>query len=177
MTNYEIISLILTLVSITAGPAIGIQVQKYLERKETDKEQKSRVFFTLMATRMERLSYEHVKALNSIILSFHTYDKKSKEQKVLDRWKEYHAILCDENLQKNHNDQWLSRKSSGFIDLLYEMSQCLGYVYDKGEIEKGCYGPVAHETFDQNQITINTGLAEIVSGQKPLSVRFSEDKY
>lgn len=68
MTSYEIISI----VAIFAGPIVAIQIQKIMESVREDKVNKIDLFQILMMTRADRMSTEHIDALNRIDIEFST---------------------------------------------------------------------------------------------------------
>ena len=81
----------LTCAAIIIGPIIAVQLQKFIERISATKERRLRLFKTLMATRGERVSRDHVQALNMIYIEF------EGEQNVTGKWKEYNAHLNDKS--------------------------------------------------------------------------------
>jgi hypothetical protein len=52
------------------SPVIAVQVSEFLARRRAARERRLQIFRALMVTRAERLSSEHVRALNSIDLEF-----------------------------------------------------------------------------------------------------------
>lgn len=157
----------LNILGLLLGPLLGIQTQKFIEKNQEKRKFKIFVFRTLMATRNERLGHRHVEALNSIDLA---YRNEKKEKKVIDAWRQYHSVLHDNEMAVNDSSQWNTKRESAFVDLLYEMSQCLGYSYNRLEIEKGGYSPQWHGEQNAIQDKINKGLADVLHGEKSLSV-------
>ena len=81
------------------GPILAVQAQKAIERASAARQRREWVFLNLMATRQDRISLDHVKALNSIDLAF--YGRRvlgrvwrgGKAQAVIDAWNEYRKHL------------------------------------------------------------------------------------
>ena len=71
----------LVIVIILLAPLLAIQTQKYIENSREKKARKMKIFRTLMATRGNPLSPQHVEALNMIDIEF--YENK----KIVDGWK------------------------------------------------------------------------------------------
>ncbi|MDX1949989.1 MAG: DUF6680 family protein [Rickettsiales bacterium] len=153
------------------GPIVAIQVQKFIEKLKEGKNRKLWLFHTLMATRANRVSDRHVEALNMIEIEYHN-DKKAK--KIIDAWREYHSLLNDRGMDIK---QWTQKQNELFVNLLYEMSQFLGYSYNRVEIQKGCYSPEAHGEREAIQTIISRGFADIFIGKKtfPISLSNSQD--
>ena len=73
-----------TIIAIILGPILAVQVQKFIERLAQRKEEKRRLFITLMSTRGRFTSLEHVQALNLIDVVF----SDSKDKPVTEAWTE-----------------------------------------------------------------------------------------
>ena len=58
---------VITVFAIIAGPILAIQVQKLIERITQRRDEKRRLFMTLMATRGRPLAPEHVQAPHQIL--------------------------------------------------------------------------------------------------------------
>ena len=118
-----------------------------------------------MATRANRLTAEHVQALNMIDIEFHGKDRRSRG--VLEAWKAY----------LNHlntplpPDVWLSRGDDLFVGLLFAMAKSLGYSMDKTEIRSTSYFPTAHGRFEDEQGRLRTGMLDLLEGKRSLLVK------
>ncbi|PHV12498.1 DUF6680 family protein [Chitinimonas sp. BJB300] len=83
------------LIATLLGPILAVQAQKAVETFRVKRARKIKLFGTLMATRAGRIAPEHVRALNMIDLVFYgeqtlgIHRRSSKEQNILDGWKEY----------------------------------------------------------------------------------------
>jgi hypothetical protein len=155
------------LLTLVLAPLIALLVQDQVNRWREARERKIWIFRTLMATRATRLDPRHVEALNAIQLEF---AGGRSEKKVRDKWKEYLDHLTTPQEQAASPQAWVERGQDYFVDLLYEMAQCLRYNFDKVELKKQCYFPVAHGNIELDQLAIRKGLVELLGGKKPLQM-------
>jgi len=58
------------ILAVFSVPICAIQVAKYIDRLKETRQRKLDIFKTLMATRSDTLSWDHVVALNTIDLEF-----------------------------------------------------------------------------------------------------------
>jgi hypothetical protein len=160
--------------AVILGPILAVQAQKWIEAWKQARERRLWVFKTLMATRGTVISPRHVEALNVIDLEFS--EKNLKEKAVLEAWKIYHSHLND--VPRNYEDPsyqgkvdiWDAKRKERLVDLLYAMSQALGYSFDKVQLEKGAYVPQAHVNLESELALLRRGLLDIVFGKRPLPV-------
>lgn len=156
------------LIAVTfAAPTAAVQAQKWIERHREKRRGRDYVFRTLMATRAARVSPDHVQALNMIDLEF--YGGGAKEKKVREVWRQYLDHL-DTRYEKDEAAAWNMRQGGLFVDLLYEMANCLGYDFDKTHIKNSSYSPVAHGNLEQDQNNIRFGLAKVLTGNASIPV-------
>lgn len=154
------------------APAVAVQVDKFLEKRNEKKAKRMQIFSTLMSTRATPISPNHVEALNRIDIEF--YDNK----RVKEAWK----LLLD------HFGSYPSPDVDGYqimlntcaeearrllIDLLYEMAKSLGYDFDKVHLKRSIYIPKGHTEFEFEQETIRKALLKIMTGQNSLPVKFT----
>ena len=168
--------LIIVLATI-AGPILAVQAQKAVEAFRERRGRKERVFAQLMATRAARLSGEHVQALNMIDIVFYGgsilgFRKRSKgEQAVLDAWKEYHDNLgegrdwLEPKLQAHY-----AKREELFLNLLFAVAQEVGFSFDRVQLKRGAYSPVAHEELEADQRALQKALLRGFSGESPLKM-------
>lgn len=146
------------------GPILAIQAQKWLEKERAVKERRMWIFRVLMATRAARLTQHHVEALNSIPIEFYGTDKKLRA--IVDAWKAYldhtGATIGEGGFS---NERWNEKYHELYIELLYLMSQFLGYEFNKVELLKEFYSPKSHHWIESDQEIIRKGLAKLFSGE------------
>lgn len=154
------------------GPILAIQAQKWLEKERAVKERRMWIFRVLMATRAARLTQQHVEALNSIPIEFYGTDKKLRT--IVEAWKAYldhtGATIGEGGFS---NERWNEKYHELYIELLYLMSQFLGYEFNKVELVKEFYSPKSHHWIESDQEIIRKGLAKLFSGELaiPMDIR------
>lgn len=166
-----------TCAAVVIGPILAIQVQKVIERIKDKQERRLRVFKTLMATRAERVSREHVQALNMIYIEFYGSKffsfkwQKDDEKIVTDAWKIYNAHLNDKTYESI--EAWFKRGDELFTELLFNMSKSLGYDFDKVQLKSDAYKPLAHVDLENAQLAVLNGWAKILNNEKPLQMEIT----
>jgi hypothetical protein len=162
----------ITIIAMIVGPILALQVQKLLERYLGRKEQQLSVFRTLMATRAARVSHSHVEALNMIDIVFYDkwkydYGKSLKLKKnIIEAWRVYNDHL--NNKDGLTDEQWAIKGDDLFFELLCRMSNYLKYDFDKVLIRRGCYSPIAHDSFEHEVNTIRKGLFDVFTKGNPI---------
>ncbi|MBY4733956.1 hypothetical protein K6V90_25790 [Cupriavidus pauculus] len=159
------------------GPILAVQAQKWVERSRETRVRKLQVFHSLMATRGARLSGDHVRALNMIDLSFYgpvrfgkNWRSKS-ERGVLNSWKEYLDHLTENHDFDGPNAEAIAaRREELFVNLLTTMATDLGYEFDRVQLRKSWYTPVAHNQLEERQAALLTAATEVFQGERPLHV-------
>lgn len=165
----------LIILSTVLGPILAVQAQKSIERIRERRNRKSWVFNTLMASRAARLAADHVQALNLIDLAFYGIriigiaKRSSREQAVLDSWHEYldhlGAKVDDAALAV-----WNTQREELFTNLLFAMAMDLGYKFDRVQLKKGAYSPIAHGELEQDQTDLRKLGLKLLSGQTSIKM-------
>ena len=162
------------------GPIAAVQAQKWLERRGEIDKRKVDLFTRLMATRAARLSQEHVRSLNLIDLVFYGERTKtgriqrSKEDgEVIAAWREYYNHLNAD--QSGWNDQqttgWAASNDEIFLNLLEKMAIATRHQFDRPDLRSAGYNPQAHAVLEFENQTTRRLVLELLSGQRPLTVR------
>jgi hypothetical protein len=157
------------------GPILAVQAQKWIERRQEASNRKAWVFNTLMATRGNRLTVEHVRALNMIDLAFYgparggTARRSKAEQAVLDSWREYLDHLSTE-LPKGDTSAFLASREELFINLIASMATERRYAFDRVLLRKGAYIPIAHNQLEERQSAALEGVAQVFSGRRAIKI-------
>ncbi|HCD5026426.1 TPA: hypothetical protein NBS78_004665, partial [Enterobacter hormaechei] len=63
---------------------------------------------------------------------------------------------------------WISKSDDLFTDLLYALSQAMNYDFDKVQLQRDCYRPIAHGDLETTQANILKGLEKVFSGDTAL---------
>ena len=164
------ISYWLVIIAVIVGPILAVQIQKFIENRNTIKERKMHIFKTLMATRATTVSPLHVEALNMIDIEFHN------DNKIVDAWK----LLLDNfmNFPKNPKDPNYQTKldasaeKSGELlsDLLSEMAKALNYDFDKVHLKRGGYIPQGHADIEFEQNFIRGRVTDLFLGRTSIPI-------
>lgn len=189
MVTEEIIISAATIIAIILGPIIAIRVQKIIERVTQKRDEKRKVFMTLLTTRGRTLAPEHVQALNMIHLFFS--GKHKKDQAVVEAWDLYRDHLftrteppepqangeiseADKVDFQNRVHKWLEKADDLLCNLISKMAESLGYHFPDFWLKKGAYTPQVYGELEENQRTILKGLAEVLLGIRSFPMKVSE---
>lgn len=157
----------LLILAALAGPVLAVQAQKWIERALETRNRRRSLFYSLMATRAARVSFEHVRALNGIDIEF----RERKDRDVIEKWRIYLDHLNKSNVSDAEIKAWGERGEDLFIDVLYAMSHSLGYDFDRVHLKRGVYSPRAHGEEELAQQSIRNSLGAILSGAKPFPIK------
>lgn len=167
----------ITVGAVILGPILAVQAQKLLESLREKRNRRLALFKTLMSTRAERLSRDHVQALNMIDIEFYgrrmfgTRYQTGREKRVTNAWKNYNDHL-NQRGQYESVEMWVRDGNTLFTKILYEMSIALRYDYDEVQLKRDCYRPEAHVNIENAQLDVLTGLARVLryEGSIPMTV-------
>jgi len=165
----------MVVIATIAGPILAVQAQKWVERFRERRNRKLSVFQQLMATRAARLSSEHVQALNMIDLVFYGRRvfffryQSGKEKAVLKAWREYHDHL-NTRLEQAAQMVWNNNAEELFITLLSAITEDVRYSFDRVQLKKGWYSPVAHGQLEEELTAIRKLVLQLLSGQSALKM-------
>lgn len=96
--------------------------------------------------------------------------RRSKiEQVILDAWKEYLDHL-NNRLPEQQVDNWAAQGGELFANLLFAMAQDIGYKFDRVQLKRGSYVPIAHGELEQEQSDLRRALIAVTTGERPLSM-------
>lgn len=162
----------LMILAVLLAPFLAVYAQRKIDASRERKGQKLWIFRTLMATRGNKISLEHVQALNSIDLFF---AKQGKEKKIVEKWGEYLDHL-NKPIKEEDPDfrvklsAWADTADDMLAELLSFMGQSLGYDFDKVRIKKGIYTPKGHGDIEYDNNVIRRGMVDIMLGKKGFPV-------
>jgi hypothetical protein len=150
------------------SPILAVQAQKAIESFREQRRRKIFLFEQLMATRAARLAPEHVRALNMIDLIFYG-ERTAKERSVLDAWKQYHDHL-NTRVADTPIALWGAQGDELFTNLLYAIAQDLGFKFDRVQLKRGSYSPVAHGEIEAEQTELRKAVLSLVAGKHALKM-------
>lgn len=155
---------IITVLAILVGPILAVGVDRLRQSRTDGKARKLGVFRSLMRTRRSRLDPEHVGALNLIDLEF--YGRTG----VMSAFKAYMDHLATPLPAQEAQERYFEQREDLLVQLLHQMGRDLGYQFDKRDLEKLAYGPVAWATEQDMQRQNMVLFHEILSGKRALPV-------
>lgn len=141
-------------IAIILAPLIALQVSQVVEQWKEKRRRRFEIFKTLMSTRGTNLAPQHVEALNLIDVEF--YNRKQ----VIEAWRQYYNHLHDRQADDN---AWENVRRERLTVLLFEMSNVLGYKFEKSSIERASYSPEAHGQASREVQIIRGKLAGLLS--------------
>ena len=148
----------LMILAVISGPVIAVQIQKYIDGKSETRNRRLKVFSDLMITRNSTTDVQHVSALTMVGLEFN----EKEYGKVVNAWENYLSHLRSfPNNDKNLETVWNNQTSQLLSDLLFKMSDSLGFGFDKVHIMKGGYSPQGYARKDFETDVIRQELANI----------------
>jgi len=150
-------------IATIAGPILAVQVERFIARRREIRGRQIGLFRTLMATRVNTLSREHVDAVNAVQMEFY------KDARVMAKWRAYFA-----HLEVKPVDQpWLVRRLDLYTDMLGAMAKKLNYPFETLQIKNDIYSPVGHARIEDEDALIRASLVAIMKGEKafPMEVK------
>lgn len=156
------------------SPVIALRVQKWIEERKERRRLQLQVFYDLMATRASRVSQKHVEALNRIDIEFRPSVRA--ENSVLHKWRIYadHLNTRLEEATEAAVLQWNIKRDDLFTDLLEALSAALGYNFDRVQLSRGIYFPVAHSKAEMRREVFEDSLIKLLVGETSLNMKVTE---
>ncbi len=169
---------ILMVLAVLLSPFLAVFAQRRIDISREKRGHRLWIFRTLMATRGNRISLEHVQALNSIELVF---DHPKRDKFIVEKWNEYldHFSQGPREGDKDYSaklNSWQQRGDDLLADLLQSMGKSLGYDFDKVKIKRGVYFPRGHGDEMGDNFMIRKGLVGMFQGKNSLPVTVVEYK-
>jgi hypothetical protein len=158
-----------TIAAIVIGPIAAVQVQKAIERATEEKRERFSIFKTLMRTRGNIISRDHVDALNTISLVF--TKKNERDAEVRRKWEIYlNRLLLPYPVNASEAIQLDFGKANirCLTELLMALAKALGYKFDEEDINR-VYAPIGHGKEAAQIPAIRERLLEIVDGKRVLN--------
>lgn len=154
------------------GPVLAVQAQKLIERLRERKMMKEKIFFSLMATRQDRLARDHVQSLNMINIAF--YGRKmlwfhwqsATEKAVCRAWREYFDNLSIDTTGYTQDNlaHLFEQRMDKFIALLGSIAVAQNYDFEPLDLKKNGYSPTAHNQMGLDNDAIRSGLVKALNG-------------
>lgn len=167
------ISDVFMILAVLLSPFIAVFAQRKVDLSREKNRNKLWIFRTLMATRGDRLSLEHVQALNSIDVYF---DNPKKDKETVDRWNEYFDNFSQTPRGEMVNDaaawdNWSTRADDLLAKLLSTMGKTLGYDFEALKIKRGIYCPKGHGDEKNDNLIMRKAMVSILDGSKAFPIK------
>jgi hypothetical protein len=155
---------VITVLALLIGPVLAVLVSRMNDERRERRQAKLWIFKTMMTTRADRTSADHVRALNSIDLEF--YGDGKSERDVRDAWRLY----LDHLGTPTDTPNWSQRQAELLDNTLSRMATCLGYHFDPVTIRRGVYSPLAYAQNIDRQEELRKALLSLLNGETVLKV-------
>ena len=155
----------LTIIAIITGPIAAVLITLWRDHRNEAKRRRAEIFAVLIRTRKERLSIEHVRALNLIQLEFHG------RQPIIAAYTRYIDHLNKPPLSEKEQASFDKQAQDLFWDLLATIATDLNYKFDKRDLERFSYMPQAWGDSEGLQRSNMVLLSELLRGKRSLRVK------
>jgi len=124
---------ILMILAILLAPLVAVHVQRKLDKESERRQEKLRLFASLMATRhtSDRTSPRHVESLNLIDIVFGGRGQSNLDKDVIDAWRVYLDAL-DFGTDNAVKSAKMLVSDDKFVELLFSMGRAVGYPFEIG---------------------------------------------
>jgi hypothetical protein len=164
---------IVMILAVVVAPFLAVFIQSKIEIFREERGRRLWIYRTLMATRGNRLSLDHVQALNSIELFFTDQSEKG----IIEKWNEYLDHFNYPQITENDKDRvvklesWYQRGDDLLAELLQLMGKSLGMNFDKVKLKRGVYSPRGHGDEQNEQLRLRKALLSILEQKSSLSIK------
>jgi hypothetical protein len=150
------------------GPVMAILITRWRDRVREIHSRRMRIFRTLMATRRQTITPDHVVALNLIEVNF--YGVKSIEK----AWRVYHRHLNSaprgRPMTPNESSEFEEARNDLLAKLLFAIAQFLNFTLSEIDVRNGGYAPDGWRYRDERQGELLELAREMAAGRRPLPV-------
>ena len=151
-------------VAVLGGPLLAVLVSRYNDDRRDKQNRQMSILRSLIKTRQVRLDAEHVGALNLIELEF--YSVKTIES----AYSEYIAHLGKTIPADAGQEHFYRERQDLFVSLLRAVGTHLGYSFDKLDLDRRSYSPLAWAD-EQDRARKNAALlTELLEGKRSLPI-------
>jgi hypothetical protein len=179
-----IVLLVYEILAIVLSPVIALAVGQLVSSRKEKTSRRHQVFQSLWLTRgdlgsMGRLSPEHVRALNSIQIEFSKtrmdefYGVAERCDAVLAAWRNYLAAMYVAPFDDPGSPaaiEFFNARDMLLVEVLFEMSGVLGYLFSREEIRATAYVPQHHLDVEAQVGRLRAALVEVAEGRQPLRI-------
>jgi hypothetical protein len=150
-------------VAVLVGPIIAVLITRFNDNRREIKTRQLSILRSLLKTRQVRLDAEHVGALNLIELEFYGVDS------IVHAYSSYISHLSSIPVEAAQDNFYRVRVDL-FSALLHAIGNHLGYRFDKLDLDRRSYSPIAWVD-EQERARKNAALlTELLEGKRSLPV-------
>jgi len=93
---------------------------------------------------------------------------RSAGDTVIDSWREY---LDHSSTKQDEQALWNARGDELFTNLLFAISQDVGFTFDRVQLKKGVYSPAAHGDLELEQLLLRRAAIRALAGETALKMK------
>lgn len=167
---------VLMVVAVLLAPMVAVRIQRKLDHEREQRQEKRRLFATLMATRAPaaRTSAMHVENLNRIDIVFGGNKQTPADRAVTEAWRVYLDALDYSSTDERERIARVLASDDKFVDLLYHMGHAVGYHFDRPHLAKGVYSPEAHAAAERRALEVHERVSRVLTGEQPIAVKVEQ---
>ena len=157
-----------TVIALFLGPIIAIVITRWVDIRREDYKSKSDLFSTLMRSRIQPVSAEHVVAINLIPVVY------KKHQKIIDSFNTFVEHL---NTKRSENYvEWDKKKEKLLFEILYQMSCILDINIRESDLNKP-YWPQAWADSQSHLLAMQEYQFKIATGKEVMKVEIVNSSF
>ena len=150
----------LTIIAIILGPLMAFGVQRWRDARREQRNRRMDIFKRLLLTLKVPMAPNHVDAINSIPLEFHS------STSVIEAWRLYTSHL---NERQSDRTVWGQKKFDLLVDLVYQIAQQMHYSHiDKALLRDNLYVPQGYQDAEEELRQMRGAWLQVLQGQRPL---------
>jgi hypothetical protein len=151
-----------------SGPVVAILITRWRDWVRERRGRRLTVFRTLLATRRQAITPEHVTALNLIEIDFYGIGP------IEGAWREYNRHLNsaprDRPMTATENQMFEEKRNDLLAKLLFAIAKFLGFTMSEIDLRNGGYAPDGWRYRDDRLGLIQEFAKDLASGQRALPV-------
>ena len=174
---------LLTLIAILVGPIAAVIVTRHIDAKRDNRNRKMEIFRTLMRTRRQPTSIQHVEALNLVEIEFSDCEQIKQAFTVLfEHFATQHPRLPTEEVNDAMELNEVIRRNSAFdtrihndrqaqlARLLHAIAKELKFSIEQLEIFEGGYRPQGWADLELDERVIRKYVTDLYLGRRTVPV-------
>jgi len=150
------------------GPVLAVLVTRWRDKIREKRDRQMRIFRTLLATRRQAITGDHVSSLNLIEIDF--YGVEPIEQ----AWRNYHKHLNatppDRSMTPAEQKAFEDTRNALLAKVLFTIASFLGFTMSELDLRNGGYAPSGWSFRDDRLGAIQDFVIDMSHGQRALPV-------